>query len=91
MYLIKGDKLEKTINSQTELYKKVLPALRTKRHELILSGIKIVKEIDIWNYNKEYNWKNAKNLTLASMVDNILNTSDKSYEDYVIDKLNNNE
>ena len=83
--------MEKTINSQTELYKKVLPALRTKRHELILSGIKIVKEIDIWNYNKEYNWKNAKNLTLASMVDNILNTSDKSYEDYVIDKLNNNE
>lgn len=83
--------MEKTINSQTELYKKVLPALRTKRHELILSGIKIVKEIDIWNYNKEYNWKNAKNLTLASMVDNILNTSDKSYEDYVIDKLNKNE
>ena len=83
--------MEKTINSQTELYKKVIPALRTKRHELILSGIKIVKEIDIWNYNKEYNWKNAKNLTLASMVDNILNTSDKSYEDYVIDKLNKNE
>ncbi|MBO5475785.1 MAG: hypothetical protein J5982_04720 [Bacilli bacterium] len=83
--------MEKTINSQTELYKKVLPALRTKRHELLLNGIKIVKEIDIWNYNKEYNWKNAKNLTLASMVDNILNTSDKSYEDYVIDKLNNNE
>ena len=83
--------MEKTINSQTKLYKKVLPALRTKRHELLLNGIKIVKEIDIWNYNKEYNWKNAKNLTLASMVDNILNTSDKSYEDYVIDKLNNNE
>ena len=83
--------MEKTINSQTELYKKVLPALRTKRHELLLNGLKIVKEIDIWNYNKEYNWKNAKNLTLASMVDNILNTSDKSYEDYVIDKLNNNE
>lgn len=83
--------MEKTINSQTELYKKVLPALRTKRHELILNGIKIVSEIDIWNYNKEYNWKNAKNLTLASMVDNILNTSDKLYEDYVIDKLNKNE
>jgi len=83
--------MEKTINSQTELYKKVLPALRTKRHELMLNGIKIVKEIDIWNYNKEYNWKNAKNLTLASMVDDILNTNDKSYENYVIEKINNNE
>lgn len=83
--------MEKTINSQTELYKKVLPALRTKRHELMLNGIKIVKEIDIWNYNKEYNWKNAKNLTLASMVDDILNTNDKSYENYVIERINNNE
>lgn len=83
--------MEKTINSQTELYKKVLPALRTKKHELMLNGIKIVKEIDIWNYNKEYNWKNAKNLTLASMVDDILNTNDKSYENYVIEKINNNE
>ncbi len=83
--------MEKTINSQTELYKKVLPALRTKRHELMLNGIKIVKEIDIWNYNKEYNWKNAKNLTLASMVDDILNTNDKSYANYVIEKINNNE
>ena len=80
--------MESKFNSQTELYNKVKPALRTKRHELFMQGIKIVKEIDIWNYNKEYNWKNAKNLTLATLVDNILNTSDQEYENYVINKIN---
>lgn len=80
--------MENRFNSQTELFNKVKPALRTKKHELIRNGIRIVKEIDIWNYNKEYNWRKAKGLTLASMVDNILNTSDKAYEDYVVNKIN---
>ena len=43
--------MEKKINTQRDLYNKVLPALKTKRHELISAGIKIVKEEDIWNYN----------------------------------------
>lgn len=83
--------MEKKINSQSELYRKVLPALRTKKHELILKGIRIVKEIDIWNYNKENKWKNVTGLTLASMVDDILNTEDKKYEDYVLERINNYE
>lgn len=79
--------MENKIKTQNELYSKVKPALRTKRHELFMNGIKIVKEIDIWNYNKENNWRNAR-LTLAGMVDNILNTSDEEYEKYVVDKIN---
>lgn len=80
--------MENKIKTQNELYSKVKPALRTKRHELFMNGIKIVKEIDIWNYNKENNWRNARGLTLAGMVDNILNTSEEEYEKYVIDKIN---
>lgn len=83
--------MENRFNSQTELFNKVKPALRTKKHELIRNGIRIVKEIDIWNYNKEYNWRKAKGLTLASMVDDILNTNDKAYEDYVISMINGRE
>lgn len=83
--------MEKKINSQNELYRRVLPALRTKKHELIRNGIKLVKEIDIWNYNKDNKWKNVTGLTLASMVDDILNTEDKKYEDYVLEKINNYE
>ena len=80
--------MENRITTQNDLYKKLKPALRTKKHELILNGIRFVKEIDIWNYNKVFNWKNARGLTLAGMVDDILNTSDKEYEDYVLDKIN---
>ena len=29
----------KSFNTETELYKRVLPALKTKRHELIKDGI----------------------------------------------------
>lgn len=81
--------MEKKINTQRDLYNKVLPALKTKRHELISAGIKIVKEEDIWNYNKNKKWKNATSLTLAGIVDDILNTDNQEYENYVVQKTNN--
>lgn len=83
--------MENRFNSQTELFNKLLPAMRTKKHELIRRGIKFVKEIDIWEYNKEFNWRNATGLTLASMVNDILNTSDKLYEEYTLKKIKDSE
>ncbi|MCX4365838.1 MAG: hypothetical protein OSJ70_08735 [Bacilli bacterium] len=80
--------MENKINSQTELYKRIKPALRTKKHELMAAGIKIVTEKDIWNYNKENKWRNGKGLTIASMVDDVLNTDNGIYEEYVLKKLN---
>lgn len=77
------------INTQKDLYNKVLPALKTKRHELISTGIRIVKEVDIWEYNKQKKWRNATSLTLAGIVDDILNTDNKEYEDFVVKKINN--
>jgi len=75
------------IKSQKELYIKLLPALRTKKHELDAAHLKFIKEIDIWNYNKLYKWKDAKGLTIASMVDDILNTPNALYADYTIEKI----
>ena len=77
------------INSQEELLKRVRPALRTKKHELMRAGIRIVKENDIWNYNLK-KWKEASGLTIADLVNDILNTSNKEYEDYVVNKLRTN-
>ena len=74
------------INSQEELLKRVRPALRTKKHELMRAGIRVVKENDIWNYNLK-KWKEASGLTIADLVNDILNTSNKEYEDYVVNKL----
>lgn len=80
--------MDKGFSSQTELYERVRPALRTKRHELIRAGFKYIKEEDIWNYNIDNNWRRAKGLTLASMVNDILNTSDNAYSEYVLKKIN---
>ncbi len=79
------------INSQTELYNRVKPALRCKKHELFSNGIKYISEDDIWAYNKENKWKEVKGLTLSQVVDNILNTPNKEYERYVLSKLNTEE
>lgn len=83
--------MENKFNSQIELFNKLKPAIRTKKHELIRNGIKFVKETDIWEYNKEYNWRQATGLTLAGMVNDILNTSDKLYEEYVLKKIKESE
>ena len=32
-----------------------------------------IKEEDIWNYLKNYKWKNSKNLNLYEIIDDILN------------------
>ena len=80
--------MEIRINSQKELYNKLKPALRTKRNELIRHNIKIVKELDIWNYNKEHIWKKCSGLTISKMVDDILNTTEEEYENYKIKIIN---
>lgn len=79
--------MENKFNNQNELYMKVMPALKTKKNEMRLQGIKFVREIDLWEYNKEYNWRKAKGLTLASIVNDILNTDSKLYEEYVLKKF----
>ena len=79
------------IKSQKELFIRIKPALRCKKHELMASGIDFVSEIDIWNYNKNNIWKNIKGLTLYEIVDDVLNTPNEEYKRYVIDKLNTKE
>ncbi|MCR4581664.1 MAG: post-transcriptional regulator [Bacilli bacterium] len=76
------------IKSQKELFVRIKPALRCKKHELMAQGINYITEIDIWNYNKNNIWINKNGLTLAEIVNGILNTPNQEYEKYVIKKIN---
>ena len=76
------------IKTQKDLFNKLKPALRCKKHELMSAGINIVSENDIWEYNKNSKWKTIKGLTLYEVVDDILNTPNQVYEKYIINKLN---
>ncbi len=58
-----------------ELYKRVEPALRTKKRILLKKGMK-VSESDIFEYLVKEKWSKAVNLTLSDIVSDIINVED---------------
>lgn len=74
-----------------QLYKRLTPALKTKKHEMQSLGYNYIKEEDIWNYLKEVKWINSKNLLLFEMVRDVLNADNGNIDNYVRQKLNSRE
>ena len=70
------------ISSLEELYKKLLPVLKTKVNEMKLRKINYITEKDIWNCLSS-KWSKKTNLTFSDMVSDILNTNSSVYEDYM--------
>lgn len=77
-----------TFDSLEELYRRIKPALLTKKEEMRRNGYVYIKEEDIWNYLKEVKWISSKNLSLYDMTSDILNTDDAIIDSYLRDKLN---
>ncbi len=77
-----------TFNSLEELYNRIKPALNTKKEEMKREGYIYIKEEDIWNYLKEKEWINSKNLSLYQMVDDVLNSDSMLIDRYLKEKLN---
>lgn len=73
--------------SLEELYKRLKPALKTKKDEMNQLGYMYIKEIDIWNYLKEVKWINSKNLSLYQMVSDVLNADNILIDKYLKEKL----
>ena len=73
----------KSIN---DLYRRLSPALTTKKDEINLLFKSRIDEIDIWNYLRNNVWNEAKALTLADMVDDILSISCNEVYQYVKSK-----
>lgn len=69
--------------SLKEVYDRVLPALRSKVKELQRNKITYIKEEDIWNALKDTKWIKSTSLSLAEMVDDILNTDATMFMEYV--------
>lgn len=77
-----------TFNSLEELYRRVKPALMTKKEQMRRNGYVYIKEEDIWNYLKEVKWLDSKNLSLYQMTCDILDTDDMIIDEYLRKKLN---
>ena len=80
--------LDYEFNTLEELYKRVKPALHSKERELERLGYSNIKEFDIWNCLKD-KWKNSNDLTLADIVDDILNTDSDEIKSYYESKSQN--
>lgn len=65
---------ENKLSSLKALYKRLLPALKTRKNEIVLSGFPYVTTEDIFNYLKSVKWKNVKEITIHEMVSDVLNT-----------------
>lgn len=88
-------------NSLSDLYKRVLPAIKTKVSELRRENVKFVDSLDVWNYCIETKWKLKNDLRIYEIVDDILNVDASNIALYVrsnivkykkiIDKDENNE
>ena len=77
--------------SLKELYDRLTPALITKCNEMKRVGYTYIKEEDIWNFLKESKWKQAINLSLHEMVNDVLNTDNVIIDKYMKDKLSKQE
>ena len=77
----------KTLN---ELYMRLTPALRSKKKELDREGYKYIHEEDIWNYLKLNVWRTNTELTLDKMVDDILNTPNKEFDQFLKSEIEKN-
>ena len=58
--------------SLEDLYKRILPALKTKTREIHKMGLIYIHEEDIWNYLKTYKWVSSRDLDLGGMVNDIM-------------------
>lgn len=70
-------------NSINDLYKRLLPALKTKISELKRKKINYIDTLDIWNYCIDKIWKNKSDLRIYDLVSDILNADEIELEMYV--------
>lgn len=73
----------------TELYERILPALKSKTKEIHKKNMNYIHEEDIWNYLKDYKWANTRALDLGDMVNDIFNVEINELDNYVKNALKN--
>ena len=73
---------ELQFQSMEELYKRLLPALRSKKKILRQNGYGYIKLHDIWDTLRVFKWHMGSGLMLCDMVDDILNTDNHLFYRY---------
>lgn len=75
--------VKEKFNTLSELYRHVMPALRSKAKELKLGNLSFIKEKDIWDCLKNTKWYSENDLTLYDIVSDILYLEEKTLVNYI--------
>lgn len=78
---------EIVFENSAELFERIKPALNSKLKELTKEGIDTVKKEDIWNYLIKNKWKDANNLLLSDMVNDVLRLDAEEMLKYLETKM----
>ncbi len=70
-------------NSIPELYKRVMPALKSKRKELEAKKLGFITEEDIWHCLRKKKWNKERELTLFDIVHDILYMTEEEILEYI--------
>ncbi len=76
-------------SSVLDLKAHIKPALDSKVRELQRKNINYVSQDDIFEYLRNMVWPLKSNLTLYNIVDDILNTDNEIFSNYVVSKMKN--
>ena len=76
-------------SSVLDLKAHIKPALDSKVRELQRKNINFVSQDDIFEYLRNMVWPLKSNLTLYNIVDDILNTDNEIFSNYVVSKMRN--
>jgi len=79
--------MDNEIQSLEQLYKRVYPALTSKKRELIKSGYEYIKQKDIWEYLSNEKWRNTEGLDISTMVSDIFNADNEKIDKFLKDIL----
>ena len=75
--------------SQKELYEGLIPAMNVKLKLLRKSKYTNITYDDIWEYLRDFKWKDSVDLTLSDMVQDIIHTDNLEIVSYVKNKVGN--
>ena len=79
--------MDNEIQSLEQLYKRVYPALTSKKRELNKTGYDYIKQKDIWEYLSNEKWINTEGLDISTMVSDIFQADNKAIDNYLKDTL----
>ena len=75
--------------NQKELYEVLIPAMNVKLKLLKKSKYLDITYDDIWEYLRDFKWKDSVDLTLSDMVQDIIHTDNLEIVNYVKNKVGN--